>query len=145
MTEIYSKLDIPLLHRAIKDRFPISEATRIAVVRGMHNILIDRDSTDGNKCGAAGIIARLDGLNLKQQQMLMPTLTLEGNTSILTTEEIEARIAQLSCESFAVSPELPEQWLPTESDPEGEPLDARRISEPESRYRGIGSTRAPRS
>lgn len=126
----FGSVDIPLINRAIRERFDIPEDTRKDMVDSMSVLMTDDEASDKDRIAAAGVLARLDAINISHQKIMMPHVRINTSVEMLTDEEIESQIAELEQQL-----DIPKSFTPTAQDL-GEPLDAGVIPEVEARNRG---------
>lgn len=83
-----------LIRKAIRERWPIRDATRIRVIEETEAILNDPNIDAKLRLMAAKTLAQLDTLNLKEKEIETPRKHIIAQTSI-TTEELILKIKQL--------------------------------------------------
>lgn len=72
--ELPSKSDMATLRRAVRERWPIPEAERPAIVAQMCAVIVGSDE-DRSRIAAAKVLAAMDKLNMEQEKRDDPNVT----------------------------------------------------------------------
>ena len=92
----FSVRDVPLISRAVRERWPISTEARKDAIKLLQSVVSGSvDAPVETQIRACNTLGTFDRLNLKHEELFTPKVDIELQLSTMTLEELQAHIAEL--------------------------------------------------
>lgn len=95
--------DMGLYHKAIKQRWPVRDETKLKIVQLAETTLDNQEAALKDKMSAARMVVNIDRLNMEDERLHTPNVNINVNVKALSNDELEQRIRDIERELLAGS------------------------------------------